>query len=280
MTRQGLPRAHSIRDALAAFLTPDAPVIIARLASVEGSAPREEGTYMLVSPDRIHGTIGGGFAEYETIAHARQMLRDSRASDERTIILGPDSGQCCGGRLTVSFTALTTDLRTELLAEAQEEEAARRPVMIFGAGHVGKAIAAALVPLPMAVTVVETREAELEGLPSGVTTLLSAMPEAELAALPPGAAVLILTHDHALDFLIAREALLIDGLSYVGMIGSATKRASFAGHFKREGGDAARLDRLVLPIGGSRVRDKRPAVIAAMVAAELLCLPPFPVIID
>lgn len=280
MTGQGLPRAHSIRDALAAFLTPDAPVIIARLASVEGSAPREEGTYMLVSPDRIHGTIGGGFAEYETIAHARQMLLDSRASDERTIILGPDSGQCCGGRLTVSFTALTTDLRTELLAEAQEEEAARRPVMIFGAGHVGKAIAAALVPLPMAVTVVETREAELEGLPSGVTTLLSAMPEAELAALPPGAAVLILTHDHALDFLIAREALLIDGLSYVGMIGSSTKRASFAGHFKREGGDAARLDRLVLPIGGSRVRDKRPAVIAAMVAAELLCLPPFPVIID
>lgn len=280
MTRQGLPRAHSIRDALAAFLTLDEPVIMARLERVEGSAPREEGTYMLVSPDRIHGTIGGGFAEYETIAHARQMLQDSRASDERTIILGPDSGQCCGGRLTVSFTALTTDLRTELLAEAQEEEAARRPVMIFGAGHVGKAIAAALVPLPMAVTVVETREAELEGLPSGVTTLLSAMPEAELAALPPGAAVLILTHDHALDFLIAREALLIDGLSYVGMIGSATKRASFAGHFKREGGDAARLDRLVLPIGGSRVRDKRPAVIAAMVAAELLCLPPFPVIID
>ena len=64
------------------------------------------------------------------------------------------------------------------------------------------------------------------------------------------------------------------------MIGSATKRASFAGYLRREGGQAARLDRLVLPIGGSAIRDKRPAVIAAMVAAELLCLPPFPVIHD
>lgn len=271
---------HTGTAALAAFLEADEPLILARLARIEGSAPREQGAFMLVAADRIHGTIGGGFAEYDTIAHARTLLSENRDSDERIIILGPDSGQCCGGRMTVAFSRLTPDLRAELLSHEEAVEAARRPVMIFGAGHVGKALAAALSPLPLAVTIVETREAELEGLPEGVRPVLSAMPEAELAALQPGAAVLILTHDHALDFLIAREALLIDGLSYVGMIGSATKRASFASYFRREGGSVARLERLVLPIGGTAVRDKRPAVIAAMVAAELLCLPPYPLIIE
>lgn len=274
------PSSHPDREALAEFLAPGEPCILARLETVEGSAPRAQGTFMLISAAHIHGTIGGGFAEFETIQNARRMLEAGLTEDRRIIILGPDSGQCCGGRLTVLFTALTKQTAAEILTEAEHEDAARRPVMIFGAGHVGKAIARALLPLPMAVTVVETRADELEGLPAGVTPVLSAMPEAELAALPPGAAVLILTHDHALDFLIAREALLIDGLSYVGMIGSATKRASFAGYLKREGASPARLDRLVLPIGGSAVKDKRPAVIAAMVAAELLCLPPFPVILE
>jgi len=58
----------------------------------------------------------------------------------------------------------------------------------------------------------------------------------------------------------------------VGMIGSATKRATFAHWLLREGGDQTMLDKLVLPIGGSTLRDKRPAVIAALVAAELLAV--------
>src|SRR3546814_2831524 len=96
------------------------------------------------------------------------------------------------------------------------------------------------------------------------------MPEALVADIPAGGAAVILTHDHALDFLIAREALARPDLPYVGMIGSATKRATFANWLKREGADPRLTDRLVLPVGGSAVKDKRPAVIAAMVAAELL----------
>jgi xanthine dehydrogenase accessory factor len=84
--------------------------------------------------------------------------------------------------------------------------------------------------------------------------------------------VLILTHDHALDFLIARAALARTDLAYVGMIGSATKRATFAHWLKREGEDDRLMTRLTLPIGGNAVRDKRPEVIAALVAAELLTL--------
>ena len=99
-----------------------------------------------------------------------------------------------------------------------------------------------------------------------------ALPEAELRAAPPGSAFVILTHDHALDFLLVREALLKGDAAYVGMIGSKTKRARFA-HWLRQ--DLEReadplLEGLTCPIGAGGANDKRPAVIAAMVAAEIM----------
>ncbi len=113
---------------------------------------------------------------------------------------------------------------------------------------------------------VETRASELALMSVGVRHRLAAMPEALVAEAAPGAAIVILTHDHALDFLIAREALARDDLAYVGMIGSKTKRATFASQARESGLAQARIDRLVLPIGGRQVPDKRPAVIAAMTA--------------
>lgn len=260
--------------ALQHFLERREPVIRTWLEKVEGSAPRTQGTAMLVAAHSIHGTIGGGFAEFETIAHARMMLETGGSSDQRTIILGPDSGQCCGGRLTIRFERLTPAMADGMIIETREAERANRTVMLFGAGHVGKALAQALSPLPFRTIVVETRVEELEGLPTDVTAVAAALPESLISTLPPESAVVILTHDHALDFLIAREALVRPDLAYIGMIGSATKRASFAGQWKRDGGDPLLLNRLVLPIGGNLVKDKRPAVIAALVAAELLMLPP------
>lgn len=261
--------------ALGRFLAEAGPLILARLERVEGSAPREQGAYMLVGRDGFYGTIGGGFAEFDTIAHAQAMLAEDLAEDNRVIILGPDSGQCCGGRLTIAFHKVTEERAKALLDDVRLAEQGFRPVMLFGTGHVGKALARALSPLPLRVTAVETRPEELEGLPENVKTIATPLPEAELRRLGPGGAVIILTHDHALDFLIAREALQMEGLAYVGMIGSKTKRASFSGMWKRDGGDPATLDKLVMPIGGDHVKDKRPAVIAAMVAAEILGLPPF-----
>ena len=58
--------------------------------------------------------------------------------------------------------------------------------------------------------------------------------------------------------------------AYVGMIGSKTKLGSFRNWMKRDAGEATGTDRLVCPIGGSTLRDKRPEVIAALVAAELV----------
>jgi xanthine dehydrogenase accessory factor len=117
---------------------------------------------------------------------------------------------------------------------------------------------------------IETREPELEDLPPAIETRLVAMPEGLVQDIRPGGAAIVLTHDHALDFLIAAEALQRGDLAYVGMIGSKTKRGVFAHHLARQGFDVSLMDRLTLPIGGSAVRDKRPEVIAALVAAELL----------
>jgi xanthine dehydrogenase accessory factor len=187
------------------------------------------------------------------------------------IPLGPEIGQCCGGRTQLRFRRVT-DAIVSALERKRSGEADHLPeVYLFGAGHVGRALAAALAPLPVSVTVVETRESELANLPAETATRLVPMPEALVKDMPAGTAVVILTHDHALDFLIASEALSRTDLAYTGMIGSATKRATFASWLAREGGgDKSWTGRLTLPIGGTAVRDKRPEVIAAMTAAEIL----------
>lgn len=251
-------------------MLPAGPAILVEVAAVKGSTPREAGAWMLVGEDAIHGTIGGGAFEYMAIDHARALLRGAATALTRDIPLGPAIGQCCGGFVSLTFTPFDAPARARLEARLKAEEEARPAIFIFGAGHVGKALATALSPLPFSLTVIETRAEALHDLLPDVETRLTPLPEAEVARIAPGGAAIIVTHDHALDFLIAREALKRGDLFYTGMIGSATKRATFARWLKAEGGDAEALSRLTLPIGGGTVRDKRPAVIAAMAAAELL----------
>jgi xanthine dehydrogenase accessory factor len=251
------------------FLAAHPHCVLVTIDEARGSTPRNRGTFMLVSRDAIWGTIGGGQFEFMAIDNAHAILA---GGGELTmdIPLGPEIGQCCGGRTRLGFSVVTPELADRLGERLRQEERKNPAVFLFGAGHVGLALSRALAPLPFSVTVVETRAEALEGLPAEVTPRHVAMPEALVAEIPAGGGVVILTHDHALDFLIAREALSRKDLGYVGMIGSATKRATFASWLKREGSSPELMSGLVLPIGGSTVRDKRPAVIAAMVAAELL----------
>jgi len=251
------------------FLLTHPATILIEITATQGSTPRETGTFMLVSPTTIWGTIGGGQFEYLAIENARGLLNGS-GSATMDIPLGPEIGQCCGGRTQLRFRRVTDDILKELEAREIGETEHRPAVYLFGAGHVGRALAIALAPLPLTVTVVETRQQELANLPAETATKLTAMPESLIADIPAGSAIAILTHDHALDFLIAREALARNDLAYTGMIGSATKRATFASWLAREGGEKALLARLTLPIGGFAVRDKRPEVIAAMTSAEIL----------
>src|SRR5690606_7006493 len=131
--------------------------------------------------------------------------------------------------------------------------------------------ALALALLPLSVTVAETRAEALEGLPQSVAPLLTPVPEEVVREAPPGSAFVVLTHDHALDFLIVAEALKRADAAYVGMIGSKTKKATFRSWFlKTAGGTETQFARLVSPIGGETVKDKRPSVIAALAVAEMM----------
>ncbi|MEO1908981.1 MAG: xanthine dehydrogenase accessory protein XdhC [Paracoccus sp. (in: a-proteobacteria)] len=224
-----------------------------RVISARGSTPRDAGAEMFVGPDGVQGTIGGGQLEYMAIDRARAMLAQGLDLDRMDIPIGPEIGQCCGGRV-----ALELDRHGPTPQDHPD-------ALIFGAGHVGRALALALQPLPVNATLIDQRPEELSLAAAGIATHLTPLPETLIRDARAGTAVVILTHDHALDFLLAVEALSRPDLAYVGMIGSATKRAQFTRFAK--GIDTSRL---VCPIGAGLSHDKRPEVIAAFTAAELI----------
>jgi xanthine dehydrogenase accessory factor len=225
---------------------------------------------MLVSRAGAIGTIGGGQLEYMAIDAARALLARGRDRETLDVPLGPEIGQCCGGRARIAVERVTEGLATGLRAEASAALQALPEVLVFGAGHVGRALAAALALLPLRAVLIDSRAAELGLAPAGVETLATPLPEAEVRAARPGSAFVVLTHDHALDFLIAREALARGDAAYVGMVGSATKRAAFCRWCRRASDGAPDPGRLVCPIGAAGRPDKRPDVIAAFTAAEIL----------
>nr|WP_312970313.1 xanthine dehydrogenase accessory protein XdhC [Brucella intermedia] len=258
------------RDDIRAFLNRRPDSVLVEVTDVKGSAPRDAGAWMLVARDMIFRTIGGGQLEYMAIDHARKILAGGRDTP-MDVPLGPEIGQCCGGRVGLSFKRVNRGLTDELVGKVDAEIATRPHVYVFGAGHVGDALANALSFTPVRVVLVDTREAELMACDvPGVETCLSAMPEQVVRSAPPGSAFIVLTHDHALDFLIVTEALQRRDAVYVGMIGSKTKKATFKNWLKREMGSDNLFENLVCPVGGAVVKDKRPEVIAALVAAEVL----------
>lgn len=143
-----------------------------------------------------------------------------------------------------------------------------RPVYLFGAGHVGRAIARHMTGLPFQLVWFDTRP-ELAAI-DGVTVV----PEEEVARCieeaPADAAIAILTHDHPLDYALTLAALRRDPVAFVGLIGSSTKIARFRSRLGSDGIGEDALARLTAPIGVPGVRGKEPDVIAIALLAQLL----------
>ncbi|WP_421906490.1 xanthine dehydrogenase accessory protein XdhC [Mameliella sp.] len=254
---------------LAEFLGSEGAVIRVELTRVRGSSPRGEGTEMFVAASGLWGTIGGGQLEYRAIETARGMLRDGVLSRTLDLPLGPEIGQCCGGRVEMGLTRLrASDRRAAITREARAKDS-RPHVYVLGAGHVGRALADLFQHLPVTCIVIDTRPEEIALCTAEVDTRVRAIPEIDIMTAPAGSAFVVLTHDHALDFLLTAAALERGDAAYVGMIGSATKRAKFRNWMHRncEAGD---IDTLICPIGASGSRDKRPSLIAAFVVAEVM----------
>ena len=234
------------------------PAVLITVAATDGSAPREAGTKMVVTPDSILGTIGGGTLEFRAIEIARQMLAGRQGASLRKFPLGPAMGQCCGGTMTLLFEPQRPDLFT---------------VALFGAGHVGKALVQVLSALPCSIRWFDPRPDQFpDHVPPGVSVEVTAAPEREIASLPDDAWLLIMSHSHALDLGIAAKALQEDRFAYVGLIGSETKRARFMKRFRELGLSEAQIARLTCPIGIDGVTGKQPGEIAIATAAQLLQL--------
>lgn len=281
--------------------------------ATQGSAPREAGARMIVQPDgAFAGSIGGGTLEWQVLAKAQAMLsRGERAVRVIDQSLGPDLGQCCGGRVTLAVEVFDRadmaqvrqhaaaerngplTVETTLVGGRYERRAVGagasidRPgtehfiehfgepaptILLFGAGHVGRALVMALAPLPFRVVWSDERpRAFPAAIPANVEA--TAAPWSDiLAGAPAGSQVLVMTHSHPLDLEIVAAALSSDRIAHVGLIGSATKRARFARRLAERGLPTGRIGDLRCPIGIGAIRGKEPAVIAASVAAECLAL--------
>jgi xanthine dehydrogenase accessory factor len=333
-------------DALVRHRARGERAVLVTVVSAKGSVPRGPGTRMVVVPDAVAGTIGGGHLEFSAIGIARDMLAavGAPAFEQRRFPLGASLGQCCGGLVNLMFEPVGADaswvetlaaLRRKgtaaVVAMAADRATSGRPivtsgavvgtfeddvldgavaaaarallasgegarivrlaargqqeiqvfldplrdagfnVVLFGAGHVGRALVALLASLPCRVTWIDEREAEFpQDIPVNATVVVTDTLDAEVAAAPAGAYFLVMTHSHPLDQAVAEAILKRADFAYFGLIGSLSKRRQFERRMAARGIAPARFADMTCPIGIPGIKGKEPATIAIAVAAELL----------
>lgn len=238
------------------------------VVEAQGSTPREPGAAMRVDARRVEGTIGGGALEWRAIQEAKAMLATGERQRMLDLPLGPELGQCCGGRVRLRLEASDAPLALPLPPDALD-------LVLFGAGHVGRALVAVLQVHPCRIRWIDPR-AELlpEDPPPHVTPVPSALPVHEVARGPERAAWLVMTHSHDLDLDLCEAILRRGDARFLGLIGSATKRARFETRLVNRGITPEALARLTCPIGLPGIDGKHPGTIAIATAAQLLALRP------
>ena len=255
-----------------------APAILVTVVEARGSVPREKGAWMAVGVQSQIGSIGGGHLEWDALRQSRECLAQTGAAGvkewTRTVALGPSLGQCCGGSVQLRFEWVDMQDSARL---AQRLAVAAPPVALFGGGHVGRAIVQALQPLSFQVRWIDSRDQVFpENLDGEVLTEHSEPVEAAVADLAPGSRVLIMSFSHAEDLDTVAACLLrirrLNDLPFVGLIGSATKWATFKRRLAARGFSDGELARVTCPIGLPGITGKEPAVIAASVVAQLLLI--------
>jgi xanthine dehydrogenase accessory factor len=252
-----------------------APAVRIVVSRVQGSGPRDAGTWMAVCADALVGTIGGGKLEFDAVADARALLAGRPVEAERRFALGPSLGQCCGGVVWLHYELLQPGdverVRTELLAALR----GHMPVALFGGGHVGAAIVSVLGALPVRTHWIDSREEVFPAeLPLNVCIEHSQPVHGAVPALEAGSHVLIMSFSHAEDLEILAACLKRRreraDLPFIGLIGSKSKWATFRHRLEARGFAKTELDAVTSPIGVAGVVGKEPGVIAVAVAAQLM----------
>jgi len=251
------------------FLNYNKRIIQASIVRTIGSSPRNSDTEMFISETDTLGTIGGGQLEYLVINHSKKMLAENIKKDILKISLGPEIGQCCGGKVEVSLLEMYEKDKCLALNRFDKKDKNLPHVYVMGAGHVGRALALQLQHLPVRCVLIDSRVDELAKCSADVETRLSAIPEEDIKSAPRGSAYVILTHDHALDFILCGAALDRHDAKYVGMIGSKTKKVKFKKWYQVNYDNKLIRD-FICPIGNVKNQDKRPSIIASSVTAEVI----------
>lgn len=257
----------TLRAIAGSWITSQQRAVVIEVVEARGSVPRGIGTRMLVGRAEVAGTIGGGHLELKAIARARAMLEAHEfvAHDER-FPLGPALGQCCGGVVTLRYLPLAAAYLARWPIDPP-----RFHLQLYGAGHVGRAIARALAPLNVTVEWIDERDAEYpQEIPANVRKVCVDAVEGEVCSAPAAAFYLVLTHQHDLDLRIAEAILRRNDFGFFGLIGSATKRQRFIHRFEQCGIAPSAITRMTCPIGLPGLSGKEPEVIAASVIGQLL----------
>ncbi len=228
--------------------------VLATVMGVAGSTPREPGSKMVITAKTIYDTIGGGQLEFEVILKARKLLLKTEAQQSIEAFPLAATGQCCGGSVSVLLEFMP---------------ACSWHIVVYGAGHVAQKLIAILGGLPCQLTWIDSR-AELfpEVLPANTRCINTGDLVATVGTLPVNAEVLVLTHDHVLDYALCDAALRRN--LHVGLIGSATKAKRFYKRLENSGYSPEQLAYLRCPVGLSEVPGKLPTEVAVSISAELI----------
>lgn len=254
-----------MREVLEAFLDElrcGRRAVLATIVRASGSTPRSLGARMIVLADgSTVGTIGGGAFEAMVTCDAKELLEgpDAQAAVKRYTFTeeGQDAlGMACGGT-------------AEVLLEPSQSGAR---LVIFGAGHVGLALARLARTVGFAPELVDDRkefcDAAAESSVGRVFPCDAAYAEG-VPALDPSCYVAVVTRCHRTDRL-ALKRVLGQPLKYVGLIGSRRKKAVIFGELaEQDGVSSADLAQVRCPIG-LPLGGETPEEIAVSIVAELL----------
>ena len=233
--------------------------VVVTVAAARGSVPTVPGAKMLVDEfGRVTGTVGGGKVEAAALAEARSMLKEGVSCCLQTWNLQRDIGMTCGGEMTVLFESW------------QGKE--RWHVVLFGAGHVSQAVASLLGTLSCRIDVIDERRDWLDSLSGArnVTTHHVTQFADGVVHVHEESFVLALTKGHSTDRPVLKEVFSKGvTLPFVGVIGSASKRATLWRELREDGVSDEWLSQLVCPLG-LPLGGNEPAEIAVSVVAQLL----------
>lgn len=236
-------------------------LVLATVVKAGGSTPGKVGFKMLVYSDgRILGTVGGGRNEAEVLAQAKEVMRTGEAKLVAVKYEGANVGSdepICGGFSEIFIDPLST----------------APTLTIFGAGHIGQALAKIAKIAGFQTVVVDDREefANKENFPDAKQILVADVKGAkEKLQLTPKSLVVIITRGHKNDLDVLRSFITRE-LEYIGMIGSKRKITEIFESLEREGISRKQLEKVHAPIG-LNIGSETPGEIAVSIVAELISI--------